>query len=346
MIKPQSQEEVLKESFWWSQFCPTIGPAFSRSRAASLHRAGLRSIGDAWSDGSFIPAEVASHRFGLEAREHGTWDAVTSMLTRYWGALLNFAICSTPGEWLGIFRPQDLHPEFVFQSPGGRNWQVGVNPQLFHLPMVSLLFTVMRTACCLVRVSDDVRLERAVIHLMEPETRLSGVLHRVRVATVIKGPKKVITHFFYGKTDLLKWDPNRFSWPGNTPYMMYTSKLGRQWLAQKHVLPDVVKRKWRGVLPVGFRLRWASIWDHQRVRKEAGLMWRVWHRAVEVNAWRSVINIDIVQDCAVCRTGARETVLHCFWECDVAKKAWAWGFKIIQALPDGTRRRRHWAQIN
>lgn len=76
-------------------------------------------------------------------------------------------------------------------------------------------------------------------------------------------------------------------------------------------------------------------------------MWRLWHRAVEVNAWRSVINVDVVQDCVVCRSGARETALHCFWECKVAQQAWAWGVQIIQALADGPRRtRRRWAPVN
>lgn len=196
------------------------------------------------------------------------------------------------------------------------------------------------------QVSDDLRLDQATINLMEPETRLVGVLHRVREVTVTRGPRKLITNFYYGKTALLEWDPQRFAWPGNVPFLMYTSKLGRHWLTGKHELPDVVTRKWRGILPGGFRLRWASIWDRQRVRKEAGLLWRLWHRAVEVNEWRGVINENLVQDCVVCRTGARETALHCFWECEMAKKAWEWGLMIIQTLADGSRQQRRWAPVN
>ena len=345
-VKPQSQEEVLNESFWWSQFCPAIGPAFSKIRAASLHRVGLRRISNAWANGSFLRMDEASRRFGLEPHEQQAWGAVTSMLTRYWGGLLHDDNWSSSGEWLGVFRPQDPHPDFVFQSPGGRNWQVGLNSQHFHLLLDCPLFTMLKAACCLSQVSDDLRLDQATINLMEPETRLSGVLHRVRVVSVTRGPRKVITHLFYGKIALLDWDPNRFAWPGNTSFMQYTSKLGREWLSNTHVLPDVVAKKWQGILLGRFRLRWASIWDKQRVRKEAGLLWRLWHRAVEVNAWRGVINIAIVQDCAVCRIGARETALHCFSECGMAKQAWARGFRIVQALADGPRQHRCWAPIN
>ena len=163
---------------------------------------------------------------------------------------------------------------------------------------------------------------------------------------ITRGPKKVVMFLYYGRTAQLEWDPERLAWPGNVPFMMYTSKLARKWLTDKHVLPDVVEKKWRGILPMGFRLRWSTIWDKQRIRKEAGLLWRIWHRAVEVNTWRGAINDTISQDCSVCRVGARETVLHCFWERKMAKDAWTWGLKIIQALADGPRSRRHWAPVN
>jgi hypothetical protein len=72
----------------------------------------------------------------------------------------------------------------------------------------------------------------------------------------------------------------------------------------------------------------------------------MWHRAVEVNSWHGVININIVQSCSVCRIGARETVLHYFWECKAAKDAWDWSMDIIKVLADGPRRRRRWSLIN
>ena len=204
----------------------------------------------------------------------------------------------------------------------------------------------MTAMCCLYQVPDEVRLDRAAINFGEPESMLFGTMHRVRVSPITHEPKKEVTQLYYGKTAHLEWDLERLAWPGNMQFTMYTSKLVRQWLAGRHVIPDVVENKWRGILPQGFRLRWSTIWDSQRIRKEAGLLWRMWHRAVEVNAWRGAINATINQDCMVCQVGARETVLHCFWECKAAKEAWSWGLRIIRALADGPGRHRRWAPLN
>jgi hypothetical protein len=87
-VKPQSHEELLNESFWWSNFYPTIGPAFSRNRVASLHRARLWRISDVWKNGAFLPADEVCRRFGLKNCEYHAWDTVTLALTRYWGGLL------------------------------------------------------------------------------------------------------------------------------------------------------------------------------------------------------------------------------------------------------------------
>ena len=240
--------------------------------------------------------------------------------------------------FLGVLCLQDFIPSFVFQSPGGRNWQVGTPPQNFYLFLECSLFSVMRVACCLSRVSNDLQLDPATINLRESESLLHGTLHRVRVAAVTCRPKKTVTNLFYGKMTQLEWDPNKFVWLSNIQFMMYNSKIGRQWLTNRHVLLDVV--------PHGFCLQWSTIWDKQRIRKEASLFWRMSHRAIEVNAWRGVINVNLVQNCSVCRIGTREMILHCFWECKTAKDGWAWDLVIIRALANGPRSQRRWALIN
>ena len=65
-----------------------IGPAFSRNRAAALHRAGLQRLGDIWENGTFLRAAEVSRRFGLGDKEHQAWETTTLMLARYWGGLL------------------------------------------------------------------------------------------------------------------------------------------------------------------------------------------------------------------------------------------------------------------
>jgi hypothetical protein len=66
------------------------------------------------------------------------------------------------------------------------------------------------------------------------------------------------------------------------------------------------------------------------VCKEAGLIWLTWHCVVAVNKWRGRVNVKISQACKVCNTGAMESTLHRFWECESARKAWTWGLHILQ----------------
>jgi hypothetical protein len=51
-----------------------------------------------------------------------------------------------------------------------------------------------------------------------------------------------------------------------------------------------------------------------------------------VNAWKGRIKEFVVQNCHVCLTGARETVLHQLWECKSAHDAWARGSHVIDRV--------------
>ena len=81
-----------------------------------------------------------------------------------------------------------------------------------------------------------------------------------------------------------------------------------------------------------YKLRWNNTWDMEKVKKEAGLMWMIWHKAVAVNAWRGVVSQEIDQSCVVCLKGIKEIVLHYFWECAAAQRAWKWGEAIINSM--------------
>jgi hypothetical protein len=161
------------------------------------------------------------------------------------------------------------------------------------------------------------------------ESPARGVMQRVRVVMVKKGPKKTCMLMFYGRSDRLIWDPDCYQWDVGTLIMNYTLELGRKILKRRHVVPNVVMRKWQGVLPITYKLRWDNTWDRERIRKEAGLIWLAWHRAVAVNEWRGRINRNIPQDCPVCGSGAIELVLHRFWECEAARRVWSWGLYIL-----------------
>ena len=162
---------------------------------------------------------------------------------------------------------------------------------------------------------------------------------RVRVLEAIKGPKKSSIWWYYGPISKLIWDPGRLQWPEAKEFMKYTSNQGRDLLRRQTITPNVVERKWAGISPTNYKLRWNNLWDTERVRKEAGLMWSIWHKAVAVNVWRGAISKEIDQSCPVCLKGIRETVMHTFWECEVAQKAWLWGEAVINDMaPAGERR--------
>nr|PNR60945.1 hypothetical protein PHYPA_003738 [Physcomitrium patens] len=103
-------------------------------------------------------------------------------------------------------------------------------------------------------------------------------------------------------------------------------------LKTRHKLPSVVESKWAGVLPRTFKLRWLIVWDPEPIRKEVGLLWLIWHRAVAVNAWRGRVSGSVDLCCLVCLSGVRETMLHCFWECPSAQTAWRRGIQILLQL--------------
>jgi hypothetical protein len=94
--------------------------------------------------------------------------------------------------------------------------------------------------------------------------------------------------------------------------MNYSADLGRQLMKKHHIIPNVVIRKWQGVLPETYKFRWDNTWDGERIKKEAGLIWLTWHRAVAINEWRGQVNRVIPQRCPVCGIGATESVLHRF----------------------------------
>lgn len=120
---------------------------------------------------------------------------------------------------------------------------------------------------------------------------LVGTVRKVRVIEVRKGPSKTIFRLCYGRIADLPWDPSKLRWKGdvNTLFMAYCTKMGRVLLKKRHHIPKIIERKWAGVLPSSFKLRWTNVWSKARAQKESGLLWSVWHIVVAVNEWRGRI---------------------------------------------------------
>ena len=85
-------------------------------------------------------------------------------------------------------------------------------------------------------------------------------------------------------------------------------------LPQRHQLPDFATKKWKFILLNNFQFQWADTWEPSRARKEATLIWQLWHKAIAVNAWRGRISPDINQMCLMCDAQETETAPAPFLE--------------------------------
>jgi hypothetical protein len=97
--------------------------------------------------------------------------------------------------------------------------------------------------------------------------------------------------------------------------MDYTTRLGRYLLRTRWPSPWVVTIKWSIVLPANFTFNWSELWITKRARKEARPLWRVFHKALAVNLWRSKISPTIYCQCPLCDSGEDESIPHRFWTC-------------------------------
>jgi hypothetical protein len=333
-VPPNCLEDLLSCDLWSCPEVPLIGPGFSRLHAVSLYRAGLRKYNDAMQENRFITTEEAQDRFGLKLEERGAWEAATRAMRRRWQVIMeSHQGWTTYGEWIGIFSESNSTlPDVVVQTKenftprlGTGTWWISMNVTIYVVNAQSSTLSVIPGGRRLQGARWDVSGD-------DLESPVRGTMRRVRVVAVQRGPKKVCTYFFYRRSDRLLWDPDRYQWDAATPFMSYSAELGRKILKRRHIVPDVILTKWEGVLPLDYKLSWDNTWDRERVRKEAGLIWLTWHRAVAVNEWRGRINIMIPQACRVCDNGTTESVLHRFWECTSAKQAWAWGMHILQTV--------------
>jgi hypothetical protein len=320
-VNPQNIDNLFSCSLWHCSEVALIGPGFSKQRTFVLHKADMCRYRDVLNGNTFISAEAAQIKFDLKLEETGAWNSAIRIMNQKWGYILN-----TPrgqavtGEWLGVYPNSTANsPSLVVQAKEHFEPKLGVRN--FWIPISSATYIVNGHSATLALIPADNRLKGAQWDSFgeDLESPARGILQRVRVVTVKKGPKKTHTLLFYGQSDHLMWNPNRYQWAGATPIMNYTSELGRRMLKLRHVVPNVVMRKWQGVLPVLYKFRWDNAWNRERIRKEAGLIWLTWHLAVAVNVWRGRINCNIPQDCLVCDSSLVESVLHRFWKCVAAR---------------------------
>jgi hypothetical protein len=160
----------------------------------------------------------------------------------------------------------------------------------------------------------------------------TGHLSWVRVVPTTSGQRKIPVILFYGKIESLLMDPGRLMWRDKSPFMSYTTQKGCTLLRNPHPPLQLVGDKWALVLPVDFKFNWNRVWSAERARKEANLIWQLWHRAIEVNMWRGKISAHIDRSCPMCDTGKEESVVHKFWSCESAQILWRFTTDFLHKL--------------
>jgi hypothetical protein len=259
-------DEWLASPLWWNAGVDTIGPAFSKNRAAALHRAGAKRMLDIWCDlqQCYIPSGLAPVRFGLKITEQPAWDRICVQLTGI-GRRLQQRGRSNPqdGDWFDLYaHPIDPTPLAVIQRK--------------HIPYVQLVHQVFISTTT--EELFKVRLQsQTLLHIHAADSgaavlRIAGFPARVRVISVPRGPKKVQVLFFYGRVRDLSFDPARLVWSDKSNLLAYTTQKGRALLCNQHSPPAMAATKWNVILPPDFKFQWAEVWDTKWAQKEATLL--------------------------------------------------------------------------
>jgi hypothetical protein len=109
-----------------------------------------------------------------------------------------------------------------------------------------------------------------------------GKVALVRIAQVVRGPKKMRYLMFIGKVGSSKLDPNTYVWKGGEALFSFTTTLGRKMLRMAKPRVNIVEKRWSKLL-LSSKLRWANTWSKMYSKKEVGFIWVVWNKGMVVN---------------------------------------------------------------
>jgi hypothetical protein len=90
-------------------------------------------------------------------------------------------------------------------------------------------------------------------HLVAAGGYITDILHRIRVVSTSRSQRQTLMRFFYGKIVELLFDPVRTQWESYTPFLDYTTQLGKAMLRRRHLLEDLAAKKWSMLLPPNFQ---------------------------------------------------------------------------------------------
>ena len=90
--------------------------------------------------------------------------------------------------------------------------------------------------------------------------------------------------------------------------------------------------KWHGIVTPSLKLKEGNVWDKTHSCKEGAFIWSIWHKAVAVNAWRVMFIEAIDNTCHMCMVDILETIIHKFWDCRIALRAWDHSTSIVNTM--------------
>lgn len=196
--RPTNIDEWLCTSLW---FCPAfsmIGPSFSKQRANNLHKQGMRYYRDIWIQNGFMDYRMAQEKYGILGQESGTWETMVQGLWKQWADIIKQppkkAEC---GEWVGVFgNTEDNTPTII--CPTSTEFQPPLGLCTIEVPAKTNVYVPSNNLTpYLTKVSEETRTLTMSWDRYGESTvnKYSGFIRRVRVASVVKGPKKKKSYY-------------------------------------------------------------------------------------------------------------------------------------------------------
>jgi hypothetical protein len=117
--------------------------------------------------------------------------------------------------------------------------------------------------------------------LVESHHRLDSIVAQVRVIQAMIGCNKNQFLLFCDEIGKMEVDPKLYCWKGGGGNLLAsTSALGRRLLRDSKPKVNMVEKRWSGLLPLSYRLRWNNTWHRYCSKKEASFIWAIWNKVI------------------------------------------------------------------
>jgi hypothetical protein len=94
----------------------------------------------------------------------------------------------------------------------------------------------------------------------------------MKIACVLKGPKKKPFILYHGGVRELTFDPCKWTWEDGNILHDFTTSKKKMMFNSKIKLKKNVTKKWSNVIPSSFELKWKDVWMKVSVKKDVGFI--------------------------------------------------------------------------